>query len=213
MDSNSPPLAVVGGGGSGKTTIALQIIYCPAIKAHYYCCFLACDSIHTSTGLVLAILQVLKYKLSDSKDDPMAALSSHLGSFGSLMLVLDNFESSWGVTSIQPELTTVLQILTSFSNVQLIVTMRGDFPPAYSAIQWTTVASPLLSLNAARDLFLSINPRHARDFCGVGISPKHLHYSLIARVILVRLVWTSQYIYHSVLRLWQLLQRQSNCWL
>jgi hypothetical protein len=88
-------LAILGGSGIGKPSLALWIINHLDIKCQFCCCFLPCDSILMAMGLVVAILQVLKKKPSAFAEDPLAALSSCLASAGPVVLVLEDFGALW----------------------------------------------------------------------------------------------------------------------
>jgi tetratricopeptide (TPR) repeat protein len=96
-------------------------------------------------------------------EDALAALSLCLTSVGPVVLVLDNFESLWNAPGIQTEATRVLQTLEQSPNVQLVLTMRGDLPPAHATIQWTKVLPKPLSLSAATELFLAVNPNTQKN--------------------------------------------------
>jgi tetratricopeptide (TPR) repeat protein len=82
---------------------------------------------------------------------------------GPVIVVLDNFETLWDAPGTQDEVTQVLQTLAQSSNIQLILTMRGNLPPAHDAIQWSQIVPKPLSLSAATELFLAVNPNTQKD--------------------------------------------------
>ncbi|EIN03962.1 TPR-like protein [Punctularia strigosozonata HHB-11173 SS5] len=77
---------------------------------------------------------------------------------GPTVLVLDNFESPWDAGGTHASLTKLLGALAALSNLQLVVTMRGDHPPAKEHVRWNPVCLAPLSMESAKALFLSMNP-------------------------------------------------------
>jgi tetratricopeptide (TPR) repeat protein len=175
LTSDSPShSAVLGGGGIGKTSVALAVIDHPAIRSRNRCSFLPCDSILSSMALLLCILQVLGDGAGPGPTgDPFARLASRLDAIAPLVLVLDNFESPWDAGGTRTELTHTLRVLASSPKLQLIITMRGDCPPADGDVQWAPVFLQPLSASEARDLFLAMNPRTRQD--------EHDHLSLLLK--------------------------------
>ncbi|EIN03710.1 hypothetical protein PUNSTDRAFT_139244 [Punctularia strigosozonata HHB-11173 SS5] len=154
-DKERPHIALLGTGGIGKTSVALAILDHQAIKSRNRCCFVPCDSLLTASALVQAIVQVLGGS-SSSGGDPMEKLASLLN-VGSVVLALDNFESPWDSGGTQTELTEVLRMLAASPNVRLIVTMRGNSPPAKGDVRWSPISLDPLSPDDAMKLFCSVN--------------------------------------------------------
>jgi hypothetical protein len=150
-------IAVVGGGGIGKTCVALSIVDDETVRTEKLCCFVPCDAFSTASDLVLGIIQVIKGDVS-SGGDPMDKLTSCLKAIGPVILVLDNFESPWDSPGARTGLIAVLKTLASLPRLQLVITTRGDCPPARGDIRWTSLFLRPLSMVAARDLFLAVNP-------------------------------------------------------
>ena len=74
-----------------------------------------------------------------------------------MLLLLDNFESVWDISSGRDLVLDLLQKIGSVRHVSLMITMRGTVPPA--GIIWTRFENlPPLSPADAKDMFLAINP-------------------------------------------------------
>ncbi|EIN03984.1 TPR-like protein [Punctularia strigosozonata HHB-11173 SS5] len=159
-DAEQYHIAILGVGGIGKTSVALGVADDSVIKAQNNCYFIRCDTLGTETSLVNAVLHAVD-RTSSVHGDPMEHLKTRLEkSIRPVILILDNFESSWDSDTpyIRQKLTEVLRTLAAIPKVQLIVTMRGDSPPAEADVQWSPVRLDPLGHIPARELFLSIKP-------------------------------------------------------
>ncbi|EIN05003.1 hypothetical protein PUNSTDRAFT_138186 [Punctularia strigosozonata HHB-11173 SS5] len=151
-------VALLGTGGIGKTSVAQAVIDHESVKSKHRCCFIRCDPILTAPSLVSAIHQGISSGNAPQDGDLVAKLESTLRAVGPAILVLDNFESPWDAGGTRGDLGDVLRTLTSLPNVQVIVTMRGDSPPAKDKVHWSPVSLEPLSSSSAKQLFLSVNP-------------------------------------------------------
>ncbi|EIN03779.1 TPR-like protein [Punctularia strigosozonata HHB-11173 SS5] len=149
-------VALLGTGGIGKTSVALSILEHPDIKPRNRCCFVPCDTLLSASALVLAILQVLGG--SSGEGDTMERLIGCIKAVGPVVLVLDNFESPWDAGGTHDSLTKVLSSLSSLPGVQIVLTMRGNHPPANGGVQWTPVQLGPLDAESAKALFLTMCP-------------------------------------------------------
>ncbi|EIN03790.1 hypothetical protein PUNSTDRAFT_139315 [Punctularia strigosozonata HHB-11173 SS5] len=157
-DAQRHHIAILGTGGIGKTSVALSVV--DAVKDQSDCYFIRCDTLVTESSLINAVLQAVDRSPSVN-GDPMEHLKAKLSAAGRpVVLVLDNFESPWDsdTPNIRQKLTEVLRTLAAISKVRLIVTMRGDIPPADADVQWTPMRLAPLGHIPARELFLSIRP-------------------------------------------------------
>ena len=63
-------IAILGGGGMGKTSTALHILHHSAVKARYgevrY--FVGCDSVTSGGALALLILQIIQHKIAPNEN-------------------------------------------------------------------------------------------------------------------------------------------------
>jgi len=154
-DSAEPArLAILGGGGMGKSTLALNALHHPEVVEtfgeHRY--FVSCESAGSAGGL----LSVLAAHLDISGDQLRKRVLTALGST-KLLLVLDNFETPWEEHRQRVDVEQLLGTLTALSNVTLVITMRGSERPLGTT--WTTpVLEPLkpLDLTAARHIFAEV---------------------------------------------------------
>ncbi|EIN03713.1 hypothetical protein PUNSTDRAFT_128644, partial [Punctularia strigosozonata HHB-11173 SS5] len=159
-DAQQRHIALLGTGGIGKTSVALGVVDDLGVKGQNDCYFVRCDTVISDLTLVASILQAMEKNSSDN-GDPMKNLKTCLEAASRpIVLVLDNFESPWSLDTpnIQPRLTEVLRTLAAIPKLQLIVTMRGNAPPADGDVPWSVMHLDPLGHIPARELFLSIKP-------------------------------------------------------
>jgi len=147
-------IAILGGGGMGKTSTALHILHHSAVKARYgevrY--FVGCDSVTSGGALALLILQIIRHKIAPDENSS-DVLCRALSSYPCILLLLDNFETVWNSESNRTDIRELLSKIVSLPKVSLIITARGDTPP--SGVKWTRVdCLPPLSPESAKELFL-----------------------------------------------------------
>ncbi|KII86203.1 hypothetical protein PLICRDRAFT_177783 [Plicaturopsis crispa FD-325 SS-3] len=153
-------LAILGSGGIGKTSVALAILNHPQItqKLRY---FVPCDAFTSASMLVAGILRVFGMH-NYPKEDPLQVLQNSVIRAAPMLLILDNFETTWDSSESQTAVRGVLQRL-DIPTVTLIITMRGTSSPM--GIQWNPhpLFLPLgkLSLDAASKAFVGANPQAA----------------------------------------------------
>ena len=148
-------IAILGGGGIGKTSGGLAILHHPQIrelfKDNWY--FVPCDGATSSSILMHNILRVLGVQTRED-DDVLAMMHNRLASLGPVLLILDNFETPWESSS-QTAVENILSRIANINHVGLIITMRGSQAPVQ--IQWSWSLGPL-EAGAAFAAFLAINP-------------------------------------------------------
>ncbi|EJD43322.1 hypothetical protein AURDEDRAFT_167738 [Auricularia subglabra TFB-10046 SS5] len=152
-------VAILGGPGMGKTTLALNALYQPSVAAHFGARRYFVDCSTAEGAFARGSLRVVAARLGILGTEPQAiqrALQFTLGGVPSL-LVLDNFESAWEAADSRAEAEATLQFLAGIAGVGLIVTMRGAERPLN--VQWARpFLAPLapLSADAAAQVFLSL---------------------------------------------------------
>ncbi|KAJ7482551.1 hypothetical protein FB451DRAFT_1029857, partial [Mycena latifolia] len=151
-----PRVAILGGGGMGKTSLARAIVHHPQISAKYeqHRFFVVCDA--ASSSVHLAALIGAHIGLNPGQDLTKPVVRYFSGSPPSI-LILDNLETVWEPRECRPDVEKFLALLADIDHLALIITMRGAERPAN--VQWTRpFLGPLkpLSQEAARKSFIDI---------------------------------------------------------
>jgi GTPase SAR1 family protein len=117
-------IAILGGGGMGKTTLALSTLHDLAVIDRYPLRhFVSCDAIPSVSALVSEVANALRI--------PPAKRDEHLidvilSSFhGNTVLCLDNFETIWDNEAIRSGVEEFLSHLDHLPQLAIIITMRG----------------------------------------------------------------------------------------
>ncbi|KAH7096393.1 hypothetical protein BKA62DRAFT_511838 [Auriculariales sp. MPI-PUGE-AT-0066] len=152
--SSPARIVVLGGGGMGKSTLALSILHHPSMVERFgeYRYFISCESAASSGGLVSEIASHVGIFGDQLRKRVLAALKG-----AQLLLVLDNFETPWEAMNQRMETEKFLGELSTLQNLTLIVTMRGGERPLGTS--WTTpILEPLssLDLTASRQIFSAV---------------------------------------------------------
>ncbi|KAJ6495485.1 hypothetical protein C8R45DRAFT_1134269, partial [Mycena sanguinolenta] len=151
----SPRIAILGGGGMGKTSLARAVLHNPETSAKFEGRYFVSAEAAT-TSIELAAIIGLHIGLDPGKDltKPVIQFFSRKPS---CLLVLDNLETVWEPIQSRSGVEEFLSLLTEIEHLGLIITMRGAERPA--KIQWThPFLSPLKPLSdaAAQQTFLDI---------------------------------------------------------
>ncbi|KAJ7482655.1 P-loop containing nucleoside triphosphate hydrolase protein, partial [Mycena latifolia] len=156
LNQQLPRVAILGGGGMGKTSLARAILHHPQVSAKYdqHRFFVACDAASSSVHLAALIGGHVGLKPGQDVTQPVVRYFS--GSPPSL-LILDNLETVWEPNESRAGVEKFLALLEDIEHLALIITMRGAERPAN--IRWTRpFLTPLKPLpqEAARKMFIDI---------------------------------------------------------
>ncbi|KAJ7459312.1 P-loop containing nucleoside triphosphate hydrolase protein, partial [Mycena latifolia] len=156
FDQTIPRIAILGGGGMGKTSLAKIILHHPDSSARYqhHRFFVSCDG--ASTAVQLAAFIGAHLGLKPGRDLTRAVIR-HFTSNSPSLLILDNLETIWEPRESRGEVEKFLTLLADIEHLALIITMRGAERPAN--VRWThPFLAPLkpLGQDAARKTFIDI---------------------------------------------------------
>lgn len=151
-------VAILGGPGMGKTSLAVAVSHHPAVIARFGSrrFFVSCDAAEGQSTFLPTLAAAFGISGTGRKATQQKLLA-RLGSDPTL-LVLDNFESAWEADHQRQDAEELLQFLDAISNLSLILTLRGAERPF--GVRWTQpLLPPLLPLadSAALHIFCSIS--------------------------------------------------------
>ncbi|KAJ7466408.1 hypothetical protein FB451DRAFT_1485304, partial [Mycena latifolia] len=151
-----PRVAILGGGGMGKTSLARAILHHPEITAKYQQCrfFVAGDAASSSVHLASLIGAHVGLKPGQDLRQPVV---QYFACSPPSLLILDNLETIWEPRESRADVEKFLALLEDIEQLALIITMRGTERPAN--IRWTRpFFEPLkpLAQDAARRTFIDI---------------------------------------------------------
>ncbi|KAJ7885024.1 P-loop containing nucleoside triphosphate hydrolase protein, partial [Mycena leptocephala] len=156
---NSPRIAILGGGGMGKTSLARAALHHPEIGIKFEDRYFVSAEPATST-VELAALIGLHVGLNPGKD-LTKPIVQYFSTKPPCLLILDNLETPWEPIHTRREVEEFLSLLTDIPHLALIITMRGAERPA--KVAWTHPFLPPLqplSDEAARQTFIDITDPH-----------------------------------------------------
>ncbi|KAJ6470502.1 hypothetical protein C8R45DRAFT_908575 [Mycena sanguinolenta] len=155
LGQQSPRVAILGGGGMGKTSLARAVLHHPETSVKFKeRFFVSAEAATTSIELVAHV--GLHIGLEPRKDLTRPVIQ-YFSRKPSCLLILDNLETVWEPIQSRSEVEEFLSLLTEIQHLGLMITMRGAVRPA--KVQWThPFLLPLQPLSdaAAQQTFLDI---------------------------------------------------------
>ncbi|KAF8206106.1 hypothetical protein K438DRAFT_1756827 [Mycena galopus ATCC 62051] len=155
LSHQSPRLAILGGGGMGKTSLARAALHHPDICSKFeHRFFVSAES--ATTNIELAALIGLHIGL-DPGEDLTNSVVQYFSKNRYCLLILDNLETVWEPMQSRAGIEEFLSLLSGLEHFAIMITMRGAERPA--KVQWThPFILPLqpLSDDAAKQTLMDI---------------------------------------------------------
>ncbi|KAJ6538336.1 hypothetical protein DFH09DRAFT_1283405 [Mycena vulgaris] len=133
LAQDSPRIAILGGGGMGKTALARAALHHPRTSTKFeHRFFVSAES--ATTRIELAALIGLHLGLQPGQDLTKPVVQ-YFHRQSSCLLILDNMETPWEPMQSRGGVEEFLSLLTDIEHLALMITMRGAQRP--EKVRWT----------------------------------------------------------------------------
>ncbi|KAF8214677.1 hypothetical protein K438DRAFT_1801937 [Mycena galopus ATCC 62051] len=159
LTEQSPRIAILGGGGMGKTSLARAALHHPDTLVKFENRFFI-SAEAAATSVELAALIGLHVGLNPG-EDLTKPIVQYFSRKESCLLILDNLETVWEPIQSRSGIEEFLGLLTGLEHLALMITMRGAERPA--KVHWShPFLLPLqpLSKEAASQTFIEITDNY-----------------------------------------------------
>ncbi|KAJ7742237.1 hypothetical protein B0H16DRAFT_1861152, partial [Mycena metata] len=164
LSQNTPRLAILGGGGMGKTVLARAVLHHTDTCARFEHRFFVSAEAAT-TAVELAALIGLHLSLDPGANLTRTVVQYFISQASPCLLILDNLETPWEPAQGREGVENLLSLLAAVEHLALIITLRGSERPG--KVRWSRpFLQPLqpLSNDAAQQIFEEItDDSHASD--------------------------------------------------
>ncbi|KAF5333949.1 hypothetical protein D9758_017601 [Tetrapyrgos nigripes] len=152
-------LAILGPAGIGKTSLALHITKSQQVKKKFSrIYFLPCEILPDVPAIIFAMLQHLRLQPQQGHSQWEVLNAFFEANKQNVLFIFDNFETAWNTAGSRTNIKNFLEKLAEFSNISMIVTLRGHDGPGY--INWHKLGGDSgissLTLDAAKQIFSAI---------------------------------------------------------
>ncbi|KAJ7160399.1 P-loop containing nucleoside triphosphate hydrolase protein, partial [Mycena filopes] len=134
LAQNVPRIAILGGGGMGKTALARAALHHPQTCASFQSRFFV-NAEAATTVVELAEQIGLHLGLDPGPNSIKTVVQYFNQNTSSCLLVLDNLETPWEPLHSRQPVEDFISLLADASHVALIITMRGSERPG--KVRWT----------------------------------------------------------------------------
>ena len=160
-------VCILGAGGMGKTSVSLGVVEQPLIKTRFLpenIVWVPCIEATSATLLLEILCTQLQVPGNIGQPTIEKIISLLATSTQPRLILLDNFETPYnGLDGAQKQVEDTLRRLTMLSNVAILVTMRGRYPPCDEAIKWQSKEIQPTDEGACLRIYRSIFPDSEND--------------------------------------------------